>query len=331
MQNVFSNTLFLVEEGPELSGKSSAVGRLGQIIEHAIPILSERSGTRIRLKKIREPGGSPQGDRGRTFVLNILALQEIAETQLKDDTKAELFTWARWGLYDDLVPEIKNTEGFTIYLGDRSYLSMMALQGKWNERPNGVELQELEESALWATKELLPDAAILRKFPSAGLSEEISFRQLLILLNGREIMPQDLAPSDDFIKVQNRFDELANRYRDSVKFHEVNASENPLHSTLQEIVIVARSLTEKFPSFVFEEVLSVLMTSYQTIKNEGSLKEAESMLEDQNRIRKLLVSLGLTAEQIMNSYRAGDDSHLNEVRLRYAEHIENGMSPQARK
>lgn len=331
MQNAFSNILFLVEEGPELSGKSSAVARLGQIIEHAIPTLTERSGVPIHLKKLREPGGSPQGDRGRAFVLNILALQETAQTQLSDETKAELFTWARWGLYDDLVPETESTEGINIYLGDRSYLSMMALQGKWADRPNGVELQELEESALWATKGLLPDVAILRKFPSVGLSEDISFRQLMIMLKGREIMPQDLVPYGDFVTVQNRFDELAHRYGDSLNFHEVNASESPLLSTQHEIAIVAKSLTEKFPSFGFDEVLSVLMTSYETIKNEGSLKEAESMLEDQNRVRRILAFKGLTAEQVMDSFRAGDNSYLKEITLLHNENTENGLPRQARK
>src|SRR5258708_3711944 len=182
MQNAFSNTLFIVQEGPELSGKSSAVARLGQVIEHALPTLTEELGTPIHFRKIREPGGSPKGDRGRAFVFNILALQETSKTQLSDETKAELFTWARWGLYDDLVPEVENADGINIYLGDRSYLSMMALQGQWDERPNGVALEELEESALWATKKLLPDVVILRKFPSIGLSEDISLRQLMILL-----------------------------------------------------------------------------------------------------------------------------------------------------
>lgn len=331
MRNTFSNTLFLVQEGAELSGKSSAIARLGQVIEHALPTLVEKFNTPIRLKRLREPGGSPMGDRGRTFVLSILALQESAQTQLSDQTKAELFTWARWGLYEDLVPETENAEGINVYLGDRSYLSMMALQGKWKERPHGVELDELEESARWATKGLLPDAAILRKFPSDGLSEEISFRQLMILLNGREVMPQDLVPYSDFVTVQNRFDDLAQRLGDAVSFYEVDASENPLNSTRQEIAIVARCLSEKYPLFGFEDVLRTLMTSYDTIKNEGSLKEAESMLVEHNRVRRILLSNGFSAEQVVDAYRTGDHSYFEEIRAIYSENTETGLSRQARK
>lgn len=313
MKNTFSDTLFIVQEGPELSGKSSAVARLGKVIQRAIPTLVEEFNIPIHFKKLREPGGSPKGDRGRAFVINFLKLQELAQQQLSDETKAEIFTWARWGLYDDLVPETKDMQGIKLYLGDRSYLSMMALQGKWDDKPDGVALAELEESALWATQGLLPNVALLRTFPAVGAAEEINFRQLMILLNGREIMPQDLAPYTDFLTVQNRFAKLSELYANELNFFEINASEKPLRSTEREIKIVASNLCTKFTQLKYEVVYNVLISNYAKIKREGGFKEATSMLNQQNKVRRILASKKLTANQIMDSYREGDDTQLKEI------------------
>lgn len=331
MRNIFSNTLFVVQEGPELSGKSEAVARLGKVIEYSLPTLTRTLNIPINFKRIREPGGSPKGDRGRAFVLNILGLQQIAQTELSDATKAELFTWARWGLYDDLVPETENSEGINIYLGDRSYLSMMVLQGEWNDRPTGVPLAELEESAFWATKGLFPDAVFLRRFPEADLSENISFRQLMILLTGREIMPQDLTHFHEFMRVQNLFDNLAIRYKNSVSFHSINAVEEPLASTKQEIQLFAKNIETKFPSIHAQNVLPILFSSYESLIKNGDMKDVQSLLEEQKKVRVILETQGISAEQVMNRYRLGDMSFFEQVKKVYERSTEANLPRQARK
>ncbi|MFQ5889044.1 MAG: dTMP kinase [Gemmatimonadota bacterium] len=144
--------LFLVFEGVEGAGKSTQVQRL-------VARLEER---RISYLLVREPGGTPAGERIRQIVLDP-ELSMCAETELL------LYLAARAQFVRQLVqPALERGE---LVIADRYELSTFAYQGVGR----GLGVERARELNAFATGGLKPDAIILLTVePEAGLARKNS-------------------------------------------------------------------------------------------------------------------------------------------------------------
>ena len=131
--------LLLVVEGPEGAGKSTQVARLGRW-------LGARGHAHLEL---REPGGTPVGERIREILLN------ERELTIGAATEAALFIASRAELVSEVIRPSLNDE--TIVTLDRFFLSTYAYQ----IHGRGLAERSLREANQLATGDLVPDLTLL--------------------------------------------------------------------------------------------------------------------------------------------------------------------------
>ena len=130
--------LFITLEGGDGSGKSTQVRLLG----NRIRLLN------IPLTMVREPGGTPLGNRLRRLL-------KFSTTPLNKEAELLLFNSSRAQLVRDIIrPSLDNGN---VVLCDRFYDSTMAYQGYGR----GIPLEQVEMVNSIATGGLKPDLTIL--------------------------------------------------------------------------------------------------------------------------------------------------------------------------
>lgn len=140
--------MFITLEGPEGSGKTA---QLEALVEELI-----RRGYRVR--KTREPGGTPIGDQIRATIL------DLDNTEMVDRTEALLLQASRAQLVEEVIKP--HLEAGDVVICDRYADSTLAYQGYGYQKDLGA----LEEIIHYATDGLVPDLTVLLDIdPELGL------------------------------------------------------------------------------------------------------------------------------------------------------------------
>ena len=135
--------VFITFEGPEGSGKTTQIRRLGDHLQSV-----DRD-----VLLIREPGGTPIGDQIRAV------LHDIANTAMVSEAEILLFSASRAQLVGQLIrPALARG---TIVLCDRFSDSTIAYQGYGR----GLDLDALRQITEFATGGLTPDLTIYLDIP----------------------------------------------------------------------------------------------------------------------------------------------------------------------
>ena len=133
---------FLVFEGPDGSGKSTQFRRLSELLKTAgIPTI-----------EVREPGGTPVGERIRQHI--VLAR---AEEGLEMGVRCEMLLYmaSRAELVEKVIlPALKRSD---LVLADRFVASTLAYQGA----AGGMAASDISAVARVATRNLLPDLVVV--------------------------------------------------------------------------------------------------------------------------------------------------------------------------
>jgi len=140
--------MFITLEGPEGSGKTAQLERLGDALEaRGYPVL-----------KTREPGGTAIGDQIRTTIL------DPRNTAMVDRTEALLLQASRAQLVEEVIkPHLARDE---IVICDRYADSTLAYQGYGYQN----DLEALRKIIAYATDGLAPDLTVLLDIdPEVGL------------------------------------------------------------------------------------------------------------------------------------------------------------------
>ena len=144
---------FITIEGPEGAGKTSQADRLVRVANSA----------GLRPVLVREPGGTPVGERLRRVLLD----SDPADTPIGPRTDALLFNAARAQLVTDLIePALAAGD---LVISTRFADSTIAYQGYGA----GLSLEELRALERFATGGLRPDLTILLDLPvEVGLARK---------------------------------------------------------------------------------------------------------------------------------------------------------------
>ncbi|WKZ83605.1 MAG: dTMP kinase [Acidimicrobiia bacterium] len=190
---------YLAIEGIDGAGKSTVARMVADALEergHAVTL-------------VREPGGTPAGERIRDILLG-------SDSSLDDWTEALLFAAARAQLAADVVsPALQRGD---LVVSDRSYHSSIAYQGA----ARGLGVEAVERVNRYALRGVVPDmVALLRLDPERGLDREVA---------ADRISSEGL---DFQRRVAESYDRIAEAEPD--RFLVVDASA-PLHEVVERIV-----------------------------------------------------------------------------------------------
>lgn len=190
---------YLAIEGIDGAGKSTVARMVADALEergHAVTL-------------VREPGGTPAGERIRDILLG-------SDSSLDDWTEALLFAAARAQLAADVVsPALQRGD---LVVSDRSYHSSIAYQGA----ARGLGVEAVEQVNRYALRGVVPDmVALLRLDPERGLDREVA---------ADRISSEGL---DFQRRVAESYDRIAEAEPD--RFLVVDASA-PLHEVVERIV-----------------------------------------------------------------------------------------------
>lgn len=188
--------MFITLEGPEGSGKTSA-------IKIVVERLQEKGYDIVRT---REPGGTPIAEQIRNVIL------DVNNTNL--DPRAEALLYAasrRQHLVEKVWPALKEGK---IVMCDRFIDSSLAYQG--GARHLGVE--EVLNINMFATDNTWPDLTLL-----FDIEPELGLARIAANAN-REVNRLDLEKLDFHHQVRNTFLALAERYKD--RFVVIDASQS---------------------------------------------------------------------------------------------------------
>lgn len=176
--------MFITIEGPEGSGKSTAVNTA---VNHLINL-------GYKIVRTREPGGTPISEKIRDVIL------DKENTMMDSRTEALLYAASRrQHLVEKVWPALERGE---IVICDRYLDSSLAYQG--GARHLGVD--EVLNVNLFATENTYPDLTLLFDIePELGL-------QRIAANSAREVNRLDLEKLEFHKTVRNTFLELAKRY-----------------------------------------------------------------------------------------------------------------------
>ena len=176
--------MFITIEGPEGSGKSTAVAT----------VIEELKKKGFDVLKTREPGGAPISEQIRNVIL------DKGNTTMDGRTEALLYAAARrQHLVETVWPAVKEGK---IVICDRYIDSSLAYQGG----ARGLGVDNIININMFATDNTWPDLTLLFDIdPKLGL-ERISLNK------NREVNRLDLEALDFHNKVRQTFLELAKRY-----------------------------------------------------------------------------------------------------------------------
>lgn len=178
--------MFITLEGPEGSGKTTAV-------EEAVEILKSKG---YQIVRTREPGGTPISEEIRNIIL------DKKNTDMDPKTEALLYAASRrQHLVQKVWPAIKEGK---IVICDRFLDSSLAYQGGARE----LGIDEVLNINLFATENTWPDLTLL-----FDIDPEIGLKRIASNAN-REVNRLDLEKLEFHKKVRNTFLELAKRYPD---------------------------------------------------------------------------------------------------------------------
>ena len=178
--------MFITLEGPEGSGKTTAV-------EEAVEILKSKG---YQIVRTREPGGTPISEEIRNIIL------DKKNTDMDPKTEALLYAASRrQHLVQKVWPAIKEGK---IVICDRFLDSSFAYQGGARE----LGIDEVLNINLFATENTWPDLTLL-----FDIDPEIGLKRIASNAN-REVNRLDLEKLEFHKKVRNTFLELAKRYPD---------------------------------------------------------------------------------------------------------------------
>lgn len=190
---------YLAIEGIDGAGKSTVARMVADALEergHAVTL-------------VREPGGTPAGERIRDILLR-------SDSSLDDWTEALLFAAARAQLAADVVsPALQRGD---LVVSDRSYHSSIAYQGA----ARGLGVEAVERVNRYALRGVVPDmVALLRLDPERGLDREVAADRI----------------SSEGLDFQRRVAEAYDRIAEGEpdRFLVVDASA-PLHEVVERIV-----------------------------------------------------------------------------------------------
>lgn len=202
--------MFITIEGPEGSGKTSAVDLVcKRLIDEGYQIV-----------RTREPGGTPIAEQIRNVIL------DKANTLL--DPRAEALLYAasrRQHLVEKVWPALKEGK---IVICDRFLDSSLAYQG--GARNLGID--NVLNINLFATENTYPDLTLL-----FDVSPEIGLARIA-KNSSREVNRLDLEKLDFHKKVRNTFLELSKRYKE--RFVIIDASKS-LEQVAEEAYKVIKS------------------------------------------------------------------------------------------
>lgn len=178
--------MFITLEGPEGSGKTTAV-------EETVEILKSKG---YQIVRTREPGGTPISEEIRNIIL------DKKNTDMDPRTEALLYAASRrQHLVQKVWPAIKEGK---IVICDRFLDSSLAYQGGARE----LGIDEVLNINLFATENTWPDLTLL-----FDIDPEIGLKRIASNAN-REVNRLDLEKLEFHKKVRNTFLELAKRYPD---------------------------------------------------------------------------------------------------------------------
>ena len=201
--------MFITIEGPEGSGKSTAVAT----------VIEELKKKGFDVLKTREPGGAPISEQIRNVIL------DKGNTTMDGRTEALLYAAARrQHLVETVWPAVKEGK---IVICDRYIDSSLAYQGG----ARGLGVDNIININMFATDNTWPDLTLLFDIdPKLGL-ERISLNK------NREVNRLDLEALDFHNKVRQTFLELAKRYPERFVIIDASKSrEEVANATLKAIL-----------------------------------------------------------------------------------------------
>ena len=189
-------SLFITLEGPEGSGKTSAI----KIVKEQL----EKEGYQIVMT--REPGGTPISEQIRNVIL------DKNNTAMDYRTEALLYAASRrQHLVEKVWPNVKEGK---LVICDRYLDSSLAYQGY----ARGLGVEDILNVNMYATEGTFPDITLLFDLePEVGLAR-------INANSSREVNRLDLEKLDFHHRVRNGYLSLAKRFPD--RFVIIDASKN---------------------------------------------------------------------------------------------------------